>query len=118
MPPPGLIPVLRRSLNSSHAKGNTLKAALCYDRAVHIATQLWDLGWGCGCVIVSEAVHPSPVSRMPGRYRNFLMACTALMDQQIQPMYPTLLDGPPAPGVRNLQDLIEEAWANGTVTSV
>jgi hypothetical protein len=41
------------------------------------------------------------------------MACTALMEQNIQPMYFALLDGPPAPGVRHLQDWIEEAWSQG-----
>jgi hypothetical protein len=48
----GLIPVLRRCLARSHGKGHTLKAALCHEQAVHVATQLWDLGWGCGYVVI------------------------------------------------------------------
>ncbi|KAE9395016.1 hypothetical protein BT96DRAFT_1022189 [Gymnopus androsaceus JB14] len=55
---------------------------------------MWDAGWGCG-------------------YRNFLMSCAALMDQSYQPMYFPLLDQPIAPGIRNLQVWIEEAWKRG-----
>lgn len=42
------------------------------------------------------------------------MACTALMDQPVQPMYFPLLDDPFSPGVRNLQRTIEAAWKDGT----
>jgi len=42
------------------------------------------------------------------------MACAALMDQHAQPMYFPLLDAPTPPGVRYLQDWIEDAWAKGT----
>lgn len=45
------------------------------------------------------------------------MACAALMDQQIQPMYFPLLDTPSTPGVRNLQILIERAWRDGKLHS-
>ncbi|KAJ7445762.1 peptidase family C78-domain-containing protein [Mycena galericulata] len=65
---PGLIPLLRTHLNKSHSAGNTRRAVLCYDRAVLVNREVWDAGWGCG-------------------YRNFMMACTSLMDQQFQPMY-------------------------------
>lgn len=41
------------------------------------------------------------------------MACTALMDQQVQPMYFPALDHPTPPGVRNLQQWIEDAWTAG-----
>ena len=41
------------------------------------------------------------------------MACTALMDQQVQPLYFPALDQPPSPGVRNLQQWIEDAWHAG-----
>ncbi|KAJ6488636.1 peptidase family C78-domain-containing protein [Mycena vitilis] len=91
---PGLIPLLRTSLNSSHGTGSTRRAVLCYDRAVLVTRELWDAGWGCG-------------------YRNFLMACTSLMDQQFQPMYFPLLDHPTPPSVRNLQQWIEDAWKDG-----
>ncbi|KAG9226060.1 hypothetical protein CCMSSC00406_0008722 [Pleurotus cornucopiae] len=47
------------------------------------------------------------------RYRNFLMACAALMDQQLQPLYFPFLDSPISPGVRNLQRWIEDAWKDG-----
>lgn len=47
------------------------------------------------------------------RYRNFLMVCTALMEQNQQPMYFALLDHPIPPGVKNLQRWIEAAWRNG-----
>ncbi|KAJ6606550.1 peptidase family C78-domain-containing protein [Mycena vulgaris] len=91
---PGLIPLLKTHLNKSHAGGNTRRATLCYDRAVLVNRELWDARWGCG-------------------YRNFMMVCTSLMDQQVQPMYFPLLDDPTPPGVRNLQQWIEEAWKAG-----
>ncbi|KIJ29290.1 hypothetical protein M422DRAFT_235323 [Sphaerobolus stellatus SS14] len=92
---PGLIPVLRRALIKTHAKGQTMRAVLCHSGTTHVATERWDIGWGCG-------------------YRNFLMACTALMNQQFQPMYfPLLDDSKKPPGVRNLQYWIEDAWADG-----
>ena len=56
--------------------------------------------WGCG-------------------YRNFLMACTALMYQQDQPSYFSLLDDPDAPlGLRHLQTWLERAWKAGMATYV
>ncbi|THV07861.1 hypothetical protein K435DRAFT_741256 [Dendrothele bispora CBS 962.96] len=91
---PCMIPLLKKALLKSHAKGTTLRAVLCYDRAVYICRQNWDITWGCG-------------------YRNFLMSCAALMDQQVQPMYFPLLDKPIAPGIRNLQRWIETAWKDG-----
>ncbi|KAF8522105.1 DUF1671-domain-containing protein [Hysterangium stoloniferum] len=92
---PGLISVLKCVLIKTHAKGLTTRAVLCHDGITHVATELWDAGWGCG-------------------YRNFLMACTALMNQQFQPMYfPLLDDEVRPPGVRNLQHWIEGAWADG-----
>ena len=47
------------------------------------------------------------------RYRNFLMAAAALMGQQQQPMYFPLLDSPSPPGVRRLQEWLEDAWSPG-----
>ncbi|KAJ6500449.1 peptidase family C78-domain-containing protein [Mycena sanguinolenta] len=91
---PGLIPLLKTHLNKSHTGGHTRRAVLCYDRAVLITREAWDASWGCG-------------------YRNFMMACTALMDQQSQPMYFPLLDHPIPPGVRNLQQWLESAWSDG-----
>ncbi|KAI1796022.1 peptidase family C78-domain-containing protein [Ganoderma leucocontextum] len=91
---PGLIRVLKKALGRSNDKGNTQRAWLCMDHAVLVEGEHWDRRWGCG-------------------YRNYLMACAALMDQQIQPMYFPLLDTPSTPGVRNLQILIERAWRDG-----
>ncbi|KAI0340493.1 DUF1671-domain-containing protein [Trametopsis cervina] len=91
---PGLIPLLKKSLTKSHSKGATQKAYLCSAAAVHIATESWDRSWGCG-------------------YLNFLMSCTALMDQGQQPSYSRLLELPSPPGVRRLQRLIEQAWEEG-----
>ncbi|KAJ7756846.1 peptidase family C78-domain-containing protein [Mycena maculata] len=91
---PGLILLLKKHLSKSHSAGNTRRAVLCYDRAVLVNRELWDAGWGCG-------------------YRNFMMACTSLMDQQIQPLYFPLLDHPMPPSVRNLQHWIEDAWEAG-----
>ncbi|KAI0637117.1 peptidase family C78-domain-containing protein [Trametes polyzona] len=91
---PGLISVLRRALTKSHDKGTTQKAWLASEHAVHIGKEGWDRMWGCG-------------------YRNYLMACAALMDQPRQPVYFTLLDSGAPPGIRNLQELLEEAWRNG-----
>jgi hypothetical protein len=45
------------------------------------------------------------------------MACAALMDQQTQPKYFTLLDKPSPPSVRNLQQWIETAWKSGELCS-
>jgi hypothetical protein len=47
------------------------------------------------------------------RYRNFLMACGALMNQKQQPLYFPLLDSPISPSIRNLQVWIEAAWKEG-----
>lgn len=47
------------------------------------------------------------------RYRNFLMLCTGLFEQQIQPLYFPLLDASPPPSVRNLQSWVKSAWDNG-----
>ena len=47
------------------------------------------------------------------RYRNFLMACGALMNQKQQPLYFPLLDSPISPSIRNLQIWIEAAWKEG-----
>ncbi|KAF9262200.1 hypothetical protein L218DRAFT_929875 [Marasmius fiardii PR-910] len=91
---PGIITLLRKALLTSHAQGTTVRAVLCYERTTYINNQMWDKGWGCG-------------------YRNFLMACAALMDQPFQPMYFPLLDEPISPGIRNLQRWIEEAWRKG-----
>ncbi|KAI9064277.1 DUF1671-domain-containing protein [Trametes sanguinea] len=90
---PGLIPVLKKALTKSHEKGVTQRAWLAFEQAVHIYREYWDAHWGCG-------------------YRNYLMACAALMDQQRQPMYLPLLHSPPPPGLRNLQLTLEEAWKN------
>ncbi|EKM55631.1 uncharacterized protein PHACADRAFT_173790 [Phanerochaete carnosa HHB-10118-sp] len=91
---PGLIPLLKKALVKAHAKGAVERAYLCSDVAVHVQTESFDRGWGCG-------------------YRNFLMSCAALMGQQLQPMYFPLLDAPISPGVRNLQQWIEDAWSRG-----
>ncbi|KAJ8519890.1 hypothetical protein ONZ45_g3209 [Pleurotus djamor] len=63
-------------------------------KAVYISRETWDVTWGCG-------------------YRNFMMGCATLMDQQLQPLYFPLLDDPLPPGVRNLQKWIENAWEEG-----
>ncbi|KAI0361938.1 DUF1671-domain-containing protein [Trametes cingulata] len=91
---PGLIPVLKKALTKSHERGVTERAWLAFEHAVHIQSEHWDRSWGCG-------------------YRNYLMACAALMDQQRQPMYFPLLDAPTPPGILNLQELLEEAWKRG-----
>ncbi|KAF5386831.1 hypothetical protein D9615_001679 [Tricholomella constricta] len=91
---PGLIPLLKKALSTSHANDTTRRAALCYQHSVHVSRGSWDKSWGCG-------------------YRNFLMVCTALMEQKIQPKYVALLTKPVSPGIRNLQVWIEDAWKAG-----
>ncbi|KAF8308032.1 hypothetical protein DL93DRAFT_1965729 [Clavulina sp. PMI_390] len=108
---PGLIPVLRRIFTKLHARGLTTRAVLCHEGVCYVGTEWFDFSWGCG-------------------YRNFLMACTALIAQENQRMYFPLLDRPngsvlppslsggpsvPAtgPGVRGLQVWIENAWKQG-----
>ncbi|KAF8969883.1 peptidase family C78-domain-containing protein [Flammula alnicola] len=91
---PGLINLLRKGLLRGHSRGNIRRAALCFDKTVHIHREIWDAGWGCG-------------------YRNFLMACGGLMSQMQQPLYFPLLDSPLPPGIRNLQSWIETAWKEG-----
>jgi len=46
-------------------------------------------------------------------YRNFLMACSALMTQTQQPLYFPMLESPLPPSIRNLQSWIEAAWRDG-----
>ncbi|KAG6819606.1 hypothetical protein H0H93_010330 [Arthromyces matolae] len=41
------------------------------------------------------------------------MACTALMDQSLQPKYSSLLNEPKSPDIHNLQSWIEDAWNSG-----
>ncbi|KAH0584076.1 Zinc finger with UFM1-specific peptidase domain protein [Termitomyces sp. J132] len=90
----GLIPLLKKALWSSHAQGTTLRAVLCDERVIHISSTSLDRGWGCS-------------------YRNFQMACAALMDQKVQPKYSTLLSEPSSPGLRDIQQWIEDAWNAG-----
>lgn len=114
----GLIPLLKKSLTKSHGRGNTRRAVLCYDRTVHVHREFWDAGWGCGYVPTFSPTLYRLSDRMLipiRRYRNFLMVCTALMDQPFQPMYFPLLDSPTSPGVRNLQHWIEDAWRCGAL---
>jgi hypothetical protein len=42
-----------------------------------------------------------------------MMLCAALVDQDIQPGYFSLLSHPTPPGVDNLKVWIEEAWKSG-----
>uniref|UniRef100_A0A0W0GCI5 UFSP1/2/DUB catalytic domain-containing protein n=2 Tax=Moniliophthora roreri TaxID=221103 RepID=A0A0W0GCI5_MONRR len=90
---PGMVTLLKKALLKSHSQSSTVRAVLCYEQTVFINRQWWDATWGCG-------------------YRNFLMACAALMNQTHQPLYFPLLDKPISPGIRNLQKWIEEAWKN------
>lgn len=91
---PGLIPIIKQSLNTLCANGKVARAVLCHDKVVHISKELWDISWGCG-------------------YRNFLMLCTGLVEQEHQPLYFPLLDTSPTPSVRNLQSCIQIAWDDG-----
>ncbi|KAI9452319.1 DUF1671-domain-containing protein [Russula earlei] len=91
---PGLIPLLRKTLLSTVESGATRRAVLCYEHSVHIYHEIWDAGWGCG-------------------YRNFMMLCTALVDQRTKPGYSSLLRNPTPPTVNNLKLWIEEAWKDG-----
>ncbi|EPQ58062.1 DUF1671-domain-containing protein [Gloeophyllum trabeum ATCC 11539] len=88
---PGLVPVFARALAAHPALAH---AVLCFERTTHVVAERWDRSWGCG-------------------YRNFLMACTALMSQEERTEYWGLLEEPTPPGVRNLQRWIEEAWKLG-----
>ncbi|KZT26492.1 DUF1671-domain-containing protein [Neolentinus lepideus HHB14362 ss-1] len=88
---PGLIPLLHRTLS---ANPSVTHAVLCFDQTTHVLSEIWDRGWGCG-------------------YRNFLMACTALLTQTTRREYWDLLENPTPPGVRNLQRWIEDAWKMG-----
>jgi len=91
---PGVLSILKDALKKSHTKGATQRAVLCYERTPHILRENFDTAWGCG-------------------YRNFLMTCAALMDQQSQTTYFPHLDAPLPPGVRNLQHWLEDAWKLG-----
>ncbi|KAG8217299.1 peptidase family C78-domain-containing protein [Butyriboletus roseoflavus] len=91
---PGVLSILKEALKKSHRKGVTQRAVLCYERTPHIYHESFDSSWGCG-------------------YRNFLMTCAALMDQQFQSVYFAHLDSPSPPGVRNLQKWLEDAWKDG-----
>lgn len=43
---PNLIPLLRKALIISHQSGVTRKAALCYNKSIHVGVEKWDLTWG------------------------------------------------------------------------
>ncbi|KAI9569043.1 peptidase family C78-domain-containing protein [Boletus coccyginus] len=102
---PGVLSILKQALKKSHTKGATQRAVLCYERTPHIQRESFDMAWGCGHVGSSDFGNT--------RYRNFLMACAALMDQQFQSVYFAHLDDPLPPGVRNLQRWLEDAWKCG-----
>lgn len=91
---PGLIPILRQALLRSHANGKTQRAALCKDSICHIASEFLDTTYGCG-------------------YRNYMMACSLLYEQDIIPQYRHNLDQDGGPSIRQLQRLIEMAWSDG-----
>lgn len=91
---PGLIPILRKALHCSHYKGTTRRAALCHEGVYHIASQFLDRTYGCG-------------------YRNYMMACSALYEQQVIPQYHSLIEQHGSPGIKNLQALLERAWMDG-----
>ncbi|PFH49115.1 hypothetical protein AMATHDRAFT_5203 [Amanita thiersii Skay4041] len=92
--PSGFVSILKKGLNKSHSQGATQRGILGYVNTVHIHRGPWNFTWGCG-------------------YLNYLMLCSALMCQQQQPIYQSLLENPRFPGVRNLQRLIQDAWAAG-----
>ncbi|KAG8930864.1 hypothetical protein FRC02_003557 [Tulasnella sp. 418] len=96
---PCLVPLLKRHLLALHSKNaptSTSRAVLCSAGVTHIHYEKFDWLWGCG-------------------YRNFLMACTALITQTQQPLYFAMLDGDPEKpiGLRNIQRWIEDAWQDG-----
>ena len=64
---PNLIPLLKKALIISHQSGVTRKAALCYDRSVHVGVEKWDLTWG------SSRSGPAPCECAPN-YMNALSA--------------------------------------------
>lgn len=109
----GLVPLLASHLRKFRS---TQRAWLCSEEAVHIAIEPWDRGWGCGFVFIYSEHAVKVMLNLLYRYRNFLMACSALMTQTQQPMYFPLLDDPSPPGVRNLQKWIEDAWKQGWFT--
>ena len=61
----GLIPLLRKALIKSHAKGTTEKAYLCSEVAVHVGSEFWDRGWGCGYVNCVRAYVCSHTHQIP-----------------------------------------------------
>ena len=114
----GVIPVLKKALIKSHAKGATQKAYLCCDRAVYVSSQGWDRGWGCGFVVPVASSCRLPIDCVTlSRYRNFEMSCAALMGETQQEMYFPLLDEHPAPSVKGVQRWLETAWERGRLLS-
>jgi hypothetical protein len=45
---PNLIPIIRKALTRSHAKGTTQRAAVCQAGLCHISRELFDATYGCG----------------------------------------------------------------------
>ena len=64
---PNLIPLLKKALTISHQSGMTRKAALCYNKSVHVGVERWDLTWGSSCLGLASC------ERGPN-YMNFLFA--------------------------------------------
>ncbi|KAL0947347.1 hypothetical protein HGRIS_013464 [Hohenbuehelia grisea] len=91
---PGLIQLIYGALDKFYSGSHGKRGALCYDHLVHVSRELFDAGWGCG-------------------YRNFVMACTALLEQRSRPEYHHPLQHPTPPSVKNLQRWIEDAWEHG-----
>ncbi|KAK1230278.1 hypothetical protein PQX77_006636 [Marasmius sp. AFHP31] len=93
---PGMVTLLRKALTDVLANGGIKRAVLCSEDTVYVNRMIWDLNWG-KC------------------YRLFTMLCTALIGarHRHQNKYRKLLMNPTSPGVRNLQNWIENAWENG-----
>lgn len=47
---PNLIPIIRRALIKTHAKGTTQRAAVCQEGLCHISREFFDSTYGCGYV--------------------------------------------------------------------
>jgi len=78
-------------------------------------TAVTDVGESFWLISPNENLSLTMNNRPTRSYRNYMMACTALYEQQVMPQYFALLEqsGDGGPGIRNLQELLERAWSEG-----
>ncbi|GAA5850813.1 hypothetical protein JCM9279_003934 [Rhodotorula babjevae] len=105
----GPIYVLRHTLKQSNLapQGRTKEAWLATTTTEHIPTRVKDWGWGCG--YKNAQMLFSSLRHLP-QYAELFSSTTSAASSSSSAASPTLA---PIPTIRELQEVIEQAWAAG-----